>query len=232
MATRALEADTAPDELLRAAHEAAYRLPPGFGGFTADVTCVAPGALALGSLRVASDGRSELALGGVAEDDDLHRAAQRDLASMVAHRWASRYEDGDGRYAKHLGEGDADGDGDELDGCLVTLEGDPFASSYRVAGGQVVQVNRTMGPVRFSIVICARTAAPDGRLLPAQFTVHHWDAETGRLTRSESVSDTYATVGDVVLPATRRVVTATDAGLQRRELRLTGHRLLDTAARP
>jgi hypothetical protein len=219
LTTRALTTDREPDELLRHAQEAAYRLPAGSGGFTAEVLWATDAAEARGTLRVSGPSDLEIVLDD--EGQEARAGAQRELASMVGHRWAQSYEEGDGRHEKHLGPEDG-----LLAGRLVVLDGDPFASSYRVADGAVVQVNRTMGGGRFSIVITARTVAPDGRVLPAQFSVFHWAADSGRLTRTESFSDRYAVVAGVALPAARRVVSATDAGISRRELRLTGHVLL------
>ena len=221
MATRALVTDREPDALLRQAQEAAYRLPPGFGGFTADLSCTTDAAQGRGTLRVSGPSAMETAFDGDA-GDDVRAFAQREVASMVGHRWAQPYEEGDGRYAKQFGQDD----GGTLAGRLVVLDGDPFSSSYRVADGQVVQVNRAMGGGRFSIVIHARTSAPDGRSLPAHFSVYHWATDNGRLTRADSFSDSYTVVGGVALPAARRVVSATDDGLSRRELRLSHHVLV------
>lgn len=220
MATRALVTDREPDELLRQAQEAGYRLPVGFGGFTAELLWSTDTAEARGTLRVSGPSDLEIVFDG-GGDEETGLAAQRELASMVGHRWAQSYHEGDGRHPKHFGPGDG-----ALAGRLVVLDGDRFASSYRVADGAVVQVNRTMGSGRFSIVIHARTTAPDGRFLPAHFSVYHWATDSGRLTRAESFSDSYAVVGGVALPAARRVASATDAGLSRRELRLSHHVLV------
>jgi len=216
--TRTLEvAGANADDLLRTAQEAAYRLPPGFGGFAAAICCSEGGQWAEGTVRAWGPGDVEVDLDG---DEGVGQWARRELASMVGHRWTSPYEEGDGRYAKRL-----DGPPDALGGQVVVLDGDPFSSSYRVAGGGVAEVNRTMGSQRFTIVVHARTAAADGRLLPAEFSVHHWDG-SGRLVRSDGYSDEYVEVEGVPLPARRRVVSAGDLGLERRELRLSDHALV------
>ncbi len=220
MVTHAPMTDREPDELLRQAHEAAYRLPPGFGGFAAELSCTTDAAEARGTLRVSGPSALDFAF----DDDvggDLRAFAQREVASMVAHRWALTYEEGDGRFAKSFGP-----DAGAVAGRLVVLEGDPFSSSYVVVDGQVGQVNRTTPGGRFSIVIHARTAAPDGRFLPAHFSVFHWATDSGRLSRADSFSDSYAIVDGVALPAARRVVSATDEGLSRWELRLGNHVLI------
>ena len=221
MATRALLQEHDPDQLLRQAHDAAYRLPADFVGFTAQLTCSTDEGSARGRVRVTGPSALELAFEGDAEES-VRQMVHRELVSMVGHRWPQSYEEGDGRYEKDLGSAGA------LAGRLVVLQGDPFSSSYGVADGHVVQVDRTMGGGRFSIVIHARSAAPDGRSLPAQFSVYHWTLDTGRLTRADSFTDSYVVTGGVALPAARRVVSATDAGLSRRQLRLSGHALLET----
>jgi hypothetical protein len=225
LVTRAVLTDRDPDELLREAQQVAYRLPAGFGGFTARLSCATGEAHATRTVRVGGPGDVVVRFDSEVSEE-LRQAAQRELASMVGHRWAQAYEDGDGRYSKRLGPEDG-----PLAGRLVILEGDPFASSYRVADGQVAQVNRTMGASRFSIVIHARTAAPGGRFLPQQFSVYHWAADSGQFLRADSFSDTYVEVAGVLLPASRTVVTADGSGLGRREIRLAGHELL-AGARP
>jgi hypothetical protein len=145
--------------------------------------------------------------------------ASRELASLVAHRWPQAYGSGDGRYPK-----ETDPDDRHPLGLLVMLRGDPLSSSYRVQDRQVTQINRHHPGGRFSIVIQARMTAPDGRGLPTQFAVCHWDG-TGRLIRSDLYSDAYRNVEGVLLPERRRVATADDRGLTTRELRLTQHAL-------
>ena len=224
MATPAITTEHEPDALLRRAQEAAYRLPADFAGFVAEVRWATDRVRAAGTVRVTGPTAVDLRrTDGDPEDPDdgAYQAALRELASLVGHRWAQPYEEGDGRWGKRFGADDG-----SLGGRAVILEGDPFSSSYRVADALVGQVDRRMGTARFSIVIHARTAAPDGRCLPAHFSVYHWAADSGRLTRAESFHDTYVDVGDVALPGSRRVVAATDRGLERRELHLAGHALL------
>lgn len=225
MTTQAtLEATTARqlDELLGKAHAAAYRYPAGFGGFAATVAMAEAGWRAAGSLTARGPSQVEVAL----DADEHQRAwAAKELTSLVAHRWHQPYDAGDGRRPKA-----ADAEGDHPLGRLVRLVGDPCSSSYRVLDGQVSQVDRQMGPMRFSIVIHERAPAPDRRAVPTTFTVSYWNTASGSLTCTDAYLDAYVEVDGVLLPRRRRVVTAADGGLVTRELRLSDQRLLAGAA--
>lgn len=218
---RALVSDGEADEALRRAHEAAYRLPAGFGGFAATVSCSDGVVTVRGVMRSAGEAELDLTFEpGVDPDGELCAWGRREIGSMVSHRRAQSYEHGDGRYDKTFGAGE------DLGGRMVVLAGDPFSSSYRVGEGQITEVHRAMGPTRFSVIIHSRVVAPAGRGLPACFTVHHWAAEGG-LARTDVFTDAYVPVDGVMLPERRLVVTAGATGLERRELRFDGHALLE-----
>jgi len=230
------------DTLLRRAHEGAYRFPPGFAGFTAAVQ------VGRAQAQVVVRGRNAIELiaepfdtalddpdfaivpsaTGVSEPTSPDRElavrvaadldwARPELSSMIGHRWPTGYDEGDGRWTK------------KVNGELVQLLDDPFKSTYRVSEETIREVHRTVGAVRFVISVAERAIAHDGRYLPSQFAVFHWSTDTGRLLRADQYQDSYTRVGDVHLPAGRRVTTATDDGLTVREFRLTGHALVEAA---
>lgn len=201
------------EELLGEAHASAYRFPADFAGFAAVLTMTGSGGRGTGT--VTARGPSSVVVSLDAPEAE-HAWAAKELNSMVAHRWHQPYDAGDGRYPK---EGDADG-AHPL-GRLVRLVGDPYSSSYRVLDGHVSVVERHMGPMRFCIVVHERGPAPDRRTVPSTFTVTYWNAATGALTRADAYSDAYTEVDGVMLPLSRRVVTATDDGLVTRQLRLS-----------
>jgi hypothetical protein len=140
-----------------------------------------------------------------------------ELSSMAGHRFHRAYEDADGRNGKVL----HDDDGSPL-GRLVAIE-DAMDSSYRIRDGRIDAITRTHGGSRFTIVIQERAEAPDGRFVSTAFTVCHWDVESGRLLRADAYTDAYVERDGILLPARRRVATASDAGLTVRELELTDH---------
>lgn len=180
------------DDVLRAAQLAAYRFPPDFAGFRAEVRTSAGDT---GSVTVTGGREVTVDLPGVAADAEWVRG---EIASIVGHRWAARYAEGDGRWRKRL------------DGDRVVLLDDPFSSAYRVSEGMIAEVHRSTGDVRFSIVIGERVPTADGRWLPSTFMVVHWNVAQARLVRAEHYRDAYVLVGEVhLLPAHREVVSAT-----------------------
>ena len=196
------------DAALRRAHEAGYRFPQGFAGFTASFTTSSDQGPTSGTVSV--DGRRsiELTLDGTpGPDADWTRD---EIASIVGHRWPTPYEEGDGRFTK------------QVSGDTVALH-DAFDSSYRLGAAGVHEVRRTTGSTRFVIVVADRHLLEDGRHLPSHFTVFYWDVESGRLLRADHFRDTYVAVDGVYLPGRREVTTATDTGLATRVLDLTDH---------
>ena len=211
--------DARAHELLRAAHDAAYRLPPGFGGFAARIVYEYDGGRAEGTVRVAGPRAIEPEID---VDDEARGWLTREIASMAGHRWHLPYEDADGKHMLDLRPED-----DSLLGQFIVVANDRLDSSYRVQSAEISQVNRTMGQMRFSIQIQERLAAPDGRTLPSHFTVFYWSTADGRLTRTDVYRDEYVAVDEVYLPFARRIITADDAGISARCLTFTGHRLLE-----
>lgn len=199
------------DDVLRAAHAAAYRFPASFSGFRATVRTQDGDA---GAVTVTGGREVTVDLPEEAPDAEWVRG---ELTSIIGHRWPARYEEGDGRWSKRL-------DGDRVD-----VLDDPFDSSYRVTGGVIAEVHRTMGDNRFAIVIGARVPTADGRWLPASFTVMHWSVAEGRLVRAEQYRDDYVQVGELHLPARREVTAASDDGLTTRVLELSGHEVVGHA---
>lgn len=213
-------AESAADGLIRRAHGRAYRYPASFVGFEAELSWWTDDAL--GAARV-------VALPGPSIEIDGDEAApgwvEKELRSIVGHRQASDYDEGDGRSAKRLAESSG-----HVLGDLVELE-DQLGSSYRVSGDDISTVTRTMGGQRFTIVVHDRQEVAGGRAVPTSFTVFFWDAESGALQASEAYRDAVVEVGGLFLPAARRVVRADSTGLSVRELALSGHALLENGDR-
>jgi hypothetical protein len=215
MAATQVDVRSDADALLRAAHETAHRWPPGFRGFRAGLRYTTAELAASGSVAVRRGPDIQLEI-------DLPEAERRslshELSSLAGHRWGREYAEGDGRLEKRVGPDD----GHPL-GRLVELE-DKLDSAYRVGAGQLTTITRTHGGTRFTIVIQARTTAPDGGVISTAFTVAHWS--DGRLVRSDAYTDEFVAVGGLLLPRVRQVVTAGDDGLSVRRLELDGHELL------
>jgi hypothetical protein len=195
-----------PDVLLRRAHDAGYRFPSGFVGFSATLRT---GAGDTG--RVTVTGRTTIEVTADGEPGDEVAWARDEIASIVGHRWPTSYDDGDGRWSKRV------------DGETVTILDDPFDSAYRVRDSHISEVHRTAGDSRFVISVSGRVRTGDGRHLPSHFTVFHWGTTAGRLTRADHFVDEYVEVDGVHLPARRQVVSASDSGLVTRVLELSDH---------
>lgn len=220
MATGTLRVnDSRAHEIMQRAHEASYRYPAGFAGFQASLEASLAGDQISGTIAVRAPQDIEI---DVATDEAGMAWLRQELASVAGHRWHAPYSEADGRHTLTL---DAD-DGHPL-GQLVEVQDDRFASFYRVHDGDITQVSRQMGKVRFSIFIQERATAPDGRTLPAHFTVVHWDTEQGRLTRTDIYRDQFEVIADIPLLAARRVITADDAGVTVKHLCLSNHELFD-----
>lgn len=213
--------DPAAHALLRAAHEAGYRFPAGFAGFTARVTYSGNGT-ATGTVTVRAPRDLMLDLD---TDEQSYGWVRQEIASIAGHRWPTPYEQGDGRWTITLGPDD----GHAL-GRQVTMHDDPFSSSYRVRDGRIGEVTRQMGQTRFSIITQEHLELPDGRFLPSAFTVGYWSLEGNRLTKSDVYADEYVEVDGVWLPRSRRVVTLSDEGISARQITLSDHQLLTGTA--
>jgi hypothetical protein len=205
------------DLLTREAHEAAYRFPPGFAGFRCR--------LAVRGEDVEAEGRVTLRSGAQPEVEiDLPEAEARRLAhelgSLAAHRFHRSYEDADGRHPKVVHGADGN-----PHGRLVVIE-DEMDSSYRIGDGRINEISRTHGGSRFTIVVQQRSDAGDGRAVSSAFTVCHWDAESGALLRADAYSDVHVELEGILLPARRRVATASSSGLAVSEIELSEHELL------
>ena len=201
---------TRADDVLREAHERGYHFPAGFAGFGAEVHWTTPEGSGTGSIEARLAGETDVAT------SDLDGWADRQLRSLVAHRSARPYEDGDGATPKSVT--------DEAYGSRVALD-DELDSSYLVASGQIETVTRTAHGTRFTIVVQGRTPANDGTSVPTAFTVVYWDS-AGGLTAAEAYTDTYVELDGVLVPASRTVVRADDDGLGTSRVTLTGHKAL------
>lgn len=213
--------DPQAHDLLRAAHSRAYHFPPDFRGFRANVRYTGDTLDVAGIVLVHGPQAIDLDLPAPAE---VIAWTRQELASLIGHRWPVDYDEGDGRFTVSLHD-----DGHPL-GCLIRFDDDPFASSYRLDDRRITQIHRTRGSMRLTITVQEHAVTSDERLLPVHFTVAYWDLATNRLTRVDTYSDQYAGINGLYLPTLRRVVTATDSGVETRQIRLSEHRLLDGPA--
>lgn len=215
--TGTMRGDPQAHDLLRAAHSRTYHFPSDFRGFRASIRYSGEALDAAGTVVIRGPQAIDLNVPAPAE---VIAWVRGELASLIGHRWPVPYDESDGRFALSLHD-----DGHPL-GCLIRFDGDPYGSSYRLDGSRITQILRTRGSMRLTITVQEHAVTSDERLLPMHFTVAYWDLAMNRLTRVDTYSDQYAGVDGLYLPTLRRVVTATDSGVETRQLRLSDHRLL------
>jgi len=96
---------------------------------------------------------------------------------------------------------------DEDRGPLIMPLGDALHSTYRVKNGQLVQVNRAMHGVRFSINVQGFEKMADGRQWTTGYTVTSWKHDTGaRVSHSTTTTDGFHNVGGEMFPKAEKVV--------------------------
>jgi hypothetical protein len=219
---RASEAVTAVDEanareMLRRAFESTYRWSPEFKGFQARLAVWEPGIRSEGTVRVELPDTIAVTL----SDPDAQKWAEGQIGMMAVHRGHRAFDQADGRHTLTLGEDD----GHPL-GRLLLIHGDGMSSRYRVLADQIRQINRAMGPVRFTINVEDSAATSDGRRLTTRYTVYYFNPQDGSIKQVDSITDVHAVVNGVYLPGTRRVIGAENGAVRVRMMEFSGHQLL------
>lgn len=168
----------------------------GFPGFEAELMLTADGRQQTGTLRV--DARGEVQLHGFDEADV--RQIRGILRSLVAHRMPEREEDDRVSFVSP--------EAPHPLGRLIRLDYDSvMASTYRIDGDVIREVNRKAEDGRFTISVLQVHRNPEGKYLPAFYVVNTWKAD-GTLRSSTAVHQTWTRVGAFDLPATYETVTA------------------------
>lgn len=167
-----------------------------FPGFEAELTLTTAGRQQTGKLRV--DARGEVELQGFDEADV--RQVQGILRSLVAHRMPEREEDDRVSLVNP--------EAPHPLGTLIRLDYDSvMASTYRIDGDVIREVNRKMQDGHFTISVLQVHRNAEGKYLPAYYIVNTWKAD-GTLRSSTAVHQTWTRVGAFDLPATYETVTA------------------------
>jgi hypothetical protein len=189
-------------EVLQRAFESTYRWKANFKGFRARLTIREAGKQAEGDVLVELPETIKVSL----SDGDAQKWAEGQIGMMAVHRGHRTFEQSDGRHTLGLGEDD----GHPL-GRLLLIQGDAMNSRYRVLGNHIRQINRSMGPVRFTINVEDAMTTPDGRHLTTRYTVYYFNPQDGAIKQVDSISDEHANLNGVLVPGTRRVI-STEAG--------------------
>jgi len=185
-----------------------------FPGFTADVEVNFDGKTEKGSVKVSSSGKVELTMEG--EHKDWTRTT---LSSIVGHRLS------DGTTL-NTPCAFADDVKDHPLGRAIRVLNDEYHSSYRIRDRQVIEVNRAMGDMRFTITVLENRQNAEKQFLPSTYVVNTWDLKSDALRSSVSFFHTWQRVGKYDLPVTTLSITATAGKQQAKTLKLANVKLL------
>jgi hypothetical protein len=184
-----------------------------FPGFTADVEVNVEGKVSRGTVEVSPKGpHVTLTVEGDAKD-----WARRQLESLVSHRL-------DDSTTLTTPCAFVDTVTDHPLGRAIRVLNDENHSSYRIRDRQVIEVNRQMGPIRFTISVLENRLNEEKKFLPVSYVVNTWKAGGG-LESSVSHHHTWERVGRYDLPRQVTMVTATPKGQETRTIRMQNWKL-------
>ena len=194
------ERASAPERL--AAARKARAVWRGFPGFAAQIIVHDDGQKSTGKISVDAEGKVSIV--GL-PDETLAWVKQR-LESLVQHRMPGGSDDSadavyaDKRFAHPLGRLIRVGDG---------------SSTFRVRGDTITQVNRSAGPMKFTISVIGVSRNAEKKYLPGVYSVTFWDAKSGEVRTTSVVRNRWKRVGAFDLPLDVLIVTTSAGGKQR-----------------
>ncbi len=202
-------------ELLRGAYETTYRWSKDFKGFSARLSAGVNGKMVEGRVEVRLPEEVSVTL----PDPEISKWAEDQIGMMAVHRRYRSFDGSDGKHQLTLGESDS-----HPLGTLVQIHGDGLNTRYRVNQGRIVQINRNMGPVRFTINVQDSRATPDGKYLNTRYIVYYF-TPSGDLKQVESFNDDPAVVDGLFLPGKRTVFFSEGGQVPVRQMIFSDHRL-------
>ncbi|MBI1821691.1 MAG: DUF3386 family protein [Nitrospirae bacterium] len=214
--TIAVADDPQARDLLRRAYETTYRWSQEFKGFSSSLEVTLNGKSVKGSVTVRLPEEVKVSLG----DPEIEKWAEAQIGMMATHRGHRTFDTSDGKNILTLGEADS-----HPLGRLVLIHGDGLNSRYRVKDNRIVQINRNMGPVRFTINVQDSIITRDGKFLNTRYIVYYFTPK-GDLKQAESFNDEPVVVNGVYLPGKRRVFFSEGGEACVKELLFSNHLLL------
>lgn len=185
-----------------------------FPGFTADAVVHMDGQIVRGSVTVNRHGVVQLDL----PDGAARSWVQHHLDQLVDHRMPSGDIGDEATFADELVSHPL--------GRKIRLKEDSMGSVYRIRDNVVMQVNRRMQDMRFTITVLEVTYNDEGKYLPHTYSVSFWDNKTGALRFSKTHVHSYKSLGDFDLPLQlTEVHSGTDSYYVRR-IDLENHQLM------
>jgi len=203
------------DQMLAAAREA-RAVWDDFPGFTADLTLGTGEQRTAGKVTITADGEIRL----VGFDNVKTDRAKQLLQQLVQHRSGGGGPEQTVSFVEESTEHPL--------GRLMTFNGDKeMNSAYRVKENVVTEVNRAMGPMKFTISVLDVHLNPEGKYLPTTFNVTYWDRASGKMKASETHLNEWVRVGDFDLPTRFILLRAEDEKREILDMEFSNHKLIE-----
>lgn len=168
-----------------------------FPGMKANVTLEVDDKTATGTVTTDENGVSEMeGFGELATP-----FVQQQLDSLIMHRMEeSTVVDKGADYEPETGT--------HVLGTKIRLAEEQMGSLYRIKDGVITEVNRNMGPLKFTISVLSVERNEEGNYMPSVFTVSFWNKKTGEVHSTHTYTHTWQRVGPYDLPETLTIVSA------------------------
>src|SRR3989475_3066447 len=203
-------------ELLRRAFEKTARWPSDFNGFSADLSVNVEGKEFAGTVTVKSSQGVTVSL----PDAEVQKWATGTISMIAVHRAYRTFDQSDGKSVLTMDRSPV-----HPLGQTIRIH-DSLQSHYRVNDDRITQINRTMGPIKFTINVEDSVITADKKYLTTRYTVYYFNPQDGRLVNVESFTDTHVRVSHADLPASRRIISAENGAVVVKILTFANHRLL------
>lgn len=203
-------------EILRRAFEKTARWPANFNGFKADLTVNIDGKEFKGAVIVKSAQDVVVSL----DDPEIQKWATSTIGMIAVHRGPRTFDQSDGKSVLTLDRGPS-----HPMGQTIHIH-DNLRSHYRVKDDRITQINRTMGPMKFTINVEDSALTQDQKYLTTRYTVYYFNPQSSALTNVDSFTDTHIRVGQADLPASRRIISAENGTVVVKTLTFSSHQLL------
>lgn len=210
----------AAHHLMRRAYDAEYRYPEGFSGFRAKMSYAWDAERWGGAIEVRTP--ADITYSGAAGRVD--EQMRWEISAMIGHRWSIPYERAEGSLKLGLDAKESPA------GRAVRVE-DGLDSVYRIRSGEITQVERRFGDLRFTVNVQERRRIPDGRSFPVHYCIAYWSETDDRLVRTDIYRDAYLEVEGTHLPLSRLITTADDSGTTNRSILFREHSLIKSTER-
>jgi hypothetical protein len=116
-------------------------------------------------------------------------------------------------------------------GRKIDLGNPATESAYRIKDGVILEVNRKMGSLRFTISVLEIVRNAEDKYLPRSFTMNFFDGASGELKTSLAFRNDWQRVGAFDLPKTILEITSEKGGATTRQIVFSNCRLLERKAK-